>query len=69
MEVEQQLPLPVVAAALGGPGGCEDRVRIGKERHRKLGWGDCSSTRENIPLNCDFMAWGRGGWGTVVKRP
>lgn len=26
--------------------------------------GECSSTRENIPLNCDSTAWGRG-WGRV----
>lgn len=43
----------MVGAAVGGRGGCEDRVRIGKERGRKVGGGG-SSTRENIPQNCDY---------------
>lgn len=59
----------MVSAAVGGRGGCEDRVRTGKERGRKVCvWGGGSSTRENIPQNCDSMAWGRGGCA-VSKGP
>lgn len=36
----------MVGTTVGGRGGCEDRVRVDKERDRKLGQGDCSSTRE-----------------------
>lgn len=46
------------------------RTGLGLARRGTRRWvGGGSSTRENIPLNCDSMAWGRGGWGAVSKGP
>lgn len=58
----------MVGATVGGWGGCEDRVRLGKERDRKLG-GGIALVPGKIFHRTVTMAWGRGGWGAVSKGP
>lgn len=55
----------MVGAAVGGRGGCEDRVRIGKERGRKVG---VALVPGRIFHRTVTMAWGRGGCA-VSKGP
>lgn len=54
----------MVGAAVGGRGGCEDRVRIGKERGRKV----VALVPGRIFHRTVTMAWGRGGCA-VSKGP
>lgn len=58
----------MVGAAVGGRGGCEERVRIGKERGRKVGGGVVALVPGRIFHRTVTMAWGRGGCA-VSKGP